>query len=99
MESIGMSAPNDMYRQFELQAQNESLTRRVMILEDTVRFYSSGGAAIQALIHATNVLIDTIEAYDSEQRLLPSRHPAVEAAARILDKIEIINGTLEEPKA
>jgi hypothetical protein len=95
------STARDMHKYFEVQAQNETLTRRVKVLEDTLRFYANDGeyAAMQILIHATHVLLDTIDAYDSEQRLLTASHPVVWAVSRALDKLETINGTTEEPKA
>lgn len=88
-----MSSSNDMYKGFELQAQNEDLIRRIKVLEDNLRFYANDGeyAAMQSLVHSTIVLLDTIEAYDSERKLLPTRHPVVEAVARSLDKLEYIN--------
>ncbi len=95
-----MSTADNMYRHFELQAQNETLTRRVQILEDTLRF-TAMMASMQlhkqkTLVQATNVLLDTIDACDSEQILLTSSHPAVWAVSEALDKLE--NGTQEEPK-
>jgi hypothetical protein len=97
MEMVhNMSPASDMYKYFEVQAQNETLTRRVKVLEDTLRF-TAMMASMQihkqkTLIQATNVLLDTIDACDSEQILLTSSHPAVWAVSEALDKLE--NGTL-----
>jgi hypothetical protein len=88
-----MSSASDMYKYFEVQAQNESLTRRVKILEDTVRFYANDGEyeVMQMLVRAVSELLDTIDVYDSEKRLLTASHPDVWAVGQLLDKLESIN--------
>lgn len=88
-----MSSASDMYKYFEVQAQNQDLTRRIKILEDKIRFIANDGEyeVMQSLVQAVSTLLDTIDAHDSEQKLLTASHPDVWAVGQLLDKLESIN--------